>query len=414
MPSENDDPWTLRQVVVHKKSLHAAERWELTGGKRAFGKSVRRYFIKKTDAVKKARELVAEYRAHGSRASELSDTQRVDAVKAIELIGEKKLTLQSAVAFFLKHGPKEKTGDVKSAVMVFLSTRGVSQKEFENPRKHRCLEARGKTYMGYSWKHRVDLSYRLRPFVKRWGGETLGIMTLQRIELQNWLKEEFANLTTLDNHRRTIHSFFSWAISENLAVENPATRWRELSRQLKVERTSKKPGILSVKDLRTLLQAAQAGDRELIACFAIGAFSGIRTEELAGLEWGMIKNEFIHVPASLAKTSDARDIPIHPTLKTWLDLLHRGKETDRVLPADFEKRRRALCKKKNIKWPPNALRHGFGSYRYADTEDIAKTSFEMRHENPETFRRHYLNRGISKEEAQKYWALKPLKRGEKE
>lgn len=414
MPAENDDPWTLRQVVVHKNSLHAAERWELTGGKRAFGKSVRRYFVKKSDALKKARELAAEYRSHGSRASELSDTQRADAVKAYDLIGDTKLSLEAAVTFFLTHGPKEKSGDVKSAVMTFLKSRGVSQEEFDNPKKHRCPEARKKTYMGYSWKHRVDLSYRLRPFVKKWGGEPLGIMALKRIELQNWLKQEFANLTTLDNHRRTIHSFFSWAISQDLVTENPAKRWRELSRHLKEERKSKKPGILLVKDLLTLLKAAQAGDRELIAYFAIGAFSGIRTEELAGLEWSMIKKEFIHVPAALAKTSDACDIPIHPTLKTWLGLLHRGKETDRVLPADFEKRRRALCKKEKVKWPPNALRHGFGSYRYAHTGDIAQTASEMRHENPETFRRHYLNRGISKDEAEQYWALKPNKHGQKD
>jgi integrase len=413
MPTNNDDPWRLRQIVVHKNSLHAAERWELTGGVRVFGKTVRKYFAKKSDALKKARELVADYRAHGRKASELSDTQRVDAVKAFELIGGKRISLQAAVDFYFKHGPKGKKGDVKTAVMTFLETRGVSLLEFEKPGKHRCIEARGKTYKGYSWKHRVDLAYRLRPFVKRWGGEPLGVMALKRTELQSWLQEEFANLTTLDNHRRTIHSFFSWAISQNLAAENPAKRWRELSRQLKVERLSKKPGILTVKDQQTLLQAAQAGDRELIAYFAIGAFSGIRTEELSGLEWSMIKKEFIHVPASLAKTSEARDIPIHPTLMTWLGIVHRGKEADRVLPADFEKRRRAICKKEKIKWPANALRHGFGSYRYAHTGDIAQTACEMRHEDPGTFRRHYLNRGISKEEAEQYWALKPIKAGKK-
>lgn len=414
MPAKNDDPWTLHQIVVHKNSLHAAERWELTGGVRVFGKPVRRYFAKKSDAQKKARELAADYRAHGRKASELSDTQRVDAVKAFELIGGKPLSLQAAVAFYLKHGPKEKTDDVKTAVMKFLETRGVSHLELEKPGKHRCIEARRKTYKGYSWRHRVDLAYRLRPFVEKWGSEPLGAMTLKRTELQTWLQQEFDSLTTLDNHRRTIHSFFSWAISQNLATENPAKRWRELSRLLKVERKSKKPGILSVNDMQTLLQAAQAGDRELIGYFAIGAFSGIRTDELRGLEWNMIKKELIHIPAWLSKTGDASDIPIHPTLKTWLDLLHRGKEKDRVFPTDFEQRRRALCKKKEIKWPANALRHGFGSYRYAQTGNFEQTSCEMRHENPETFRRYYLNRGISREEAEQYWALKPIKGSGKE
>jgi hypothetical protein len=393
--------------VVHKNSVHAMERWELRGGKRAFGRPVRRYFSTKSAATKKARELAEEFRAHGSRATDLSDTQRADAVKAFNLLGERSGSLLAAVEFFVKHGPKKNSLDVETAVFRFLETRGVSRAEFDNPRKHREPEARQRRYKGYSWKHRVDLVHRMRPFVKKWGSDPVSVLALKRTEIQTWLQETCKSPTTIDNHRRTIHSFFCWAASQNLASDNPAKRWHELSTLLKDAKKRKRPGILTVEALGSLLKFARAGDPEILPCLVIGAFSGIRTEELAGLTWGLIGPDMIHVPSWLSKTGEERDIRLHPTLKKWLNVIPRREDNARVLPGDFGKRRRQLCIALKLKWPSNALRHSFGSYRYADTEDIAATAFEMRHEDPQTFRQHYLNRGISKETARKYWELSP-------
>lgn len=411
MANGDKDPWTIRQIVVHKNSVHAAERWELRGGVRAFGRPIRRYFSTKTAATKKARELVEEFQSHGRKASDLSDAQRADAVKALTLLGPDSGSLTAAVEFFLKHGPKKNSCDVETAVYRYLETRGVSRKEFDNPRKHREPEARKRRFKGYSWKHRVDLAHRMRPFVKKWGSFPLSVLSLQRTEIQAWLDATWSTPTTIDNHRRTIHSFFAWAISQNLASENPAKRWLELSTLLKDGKKRKRPGILTVEVLASLLKAARTRDPQILPCLVIGAFSGIRTEELAGLKWGLIGPDSIHIPEWLAKTGEARDISLHAVLKLWLTVIPRGKDEEEVLPGDFGKRRRQLCDSLKLKWPANALRHSFGSYRYADTGDIAATAFEMRHEDPQTFRKHYLNRGISRETARKYWALTPFELG---
>lgn len=407
MANSDKDPWTIRQIVVHKNSVHAAEKWELRGGTRLFGRPIRRYFATKTAATKKARDLAGEFRAHGSQATGLSDTQRADAVKAFNLLGGDAGSLLAAVEFFVKHGPKKNCCDAETAVFRFLETRGVSRKEFDNPGKHREPEARKRRYKGYSWKHRVDLVHRMRPFVKRWGSDPISVLALKRTEIQEWLQETCKTPTTIDNHRRTIHSLFAWSISQDLASENPAKRWHELSTLLKDGKKRNRPGILTVAELGSLLKSALENDSEILPCLVIGAFSGIRTEELTGLKWGAISKDMIHIPAGLAKTGEERDVTLHSTLKRWLNVIPRGKEGAKVLPGNFGKRRRLLCAALDLKWPANALRHSFGSYRYADTGDIAATAFEMRHEDPQTFRQHYLNRGISKETAIKYWRLVP-------
>jgi len=407
MANSDKDPWTIRQIVVHKNSPHAAEKWELRGGARVFGRPVRRYFMTKTEATKKARELAGEYRAHGSQATGLSDTQRADAVKAFKLLRDTSGSLLAAVEFFVKHAPKKSSCDAEAAVFRFLDTRGVSRKEFDNPGKHREPEARERRFKGYSWKHRVDLAHRMRPFVRKWGSDPISVLALKRTEIQEWLQETYKTPTTIDNHRRTIHSLFAWAISQNLASDNPAKRWHELSTLLKDEKKRRRPGILTVEALRSLLKYAREKDFEILLCLVIGAFSGIRTEELAGLKWELVGQDMIHIPSWLAKTGEERDITLHSTLKSWLKVMPRGKDNAKVLPGDFGKRRKHLCDDLNLKWPVNALRHSFGSYRYADTGDIAATAFEMRHEDPKTFRQHYLNRGISKDAARKYWEVVP-------
>lgn len=76
----------------------------------------------------------------------------------------------------------------------------------------------------------------------------------------------------------------------------------------------------------------------------------------------------------------------------------------RKLRIDLNKTR-----KSKLPWPANALRHSFGSYRYADSQSIDKTSFEMGHIDTQVTRKHYVNQRITRETAQEYWSLTPSK-----
>ena len=88
-------------------------------------------------------------------------------------------------------------------------------------------------------------------------------------------------------------------------------------------------------------------------------------------------------------------------------MVERGKADDLVVPSDFEDRRRALCRKLKLSWPHNALRHSFGSYRQVIVKNMHLVSEEMRHDDVETFKRYYLNRAITDNEAKEYWAIAP-------
>ena len=407
MPRKRKYPWGIRLVTVHAGTPHAATRWELRGGRGTFGKRIRLYFDTHSAALKKARELAAEFQAHGAQAVELAESERVDAVEALEMLRSRGASLREAARFFLKHSPQRKPCTVREAVIKFLSTRGVTEKELDEPGKHRQPEARARRYKNYSHKHRVNLTHRLRPFVESFGAEPLGVISAKRPELKAWLMEKYPNAVTLKNHRSTLHSFFEWAIEQGLMPENPAKPWKDLTAIFRDHQKRTKPGILKPGQLKQLLAGALASDKPMVAYFALGAFSGVRTEELGSIRWGAIKADSIHIASDIAKTGDARDIPIHPTLAKWLAVVERGKADDLVVPSDFEDRRRALCRKLKLSWPHNALRHSFGSYRQVIVKNMHLVSEEMRHDDVETFKRYYLNRAITDNEAKEYWAIAP-------
>ncbi len=407
MAKKRKYPWGIRLVTVHAGTPYAETRWELRGGRRTFGKRIKMYFDTQSAALKKARELAAEFQAHGAQAVELAESERVDAVEALAILRDRGASLREAARFFLKHSPQHKPCTVREGIVRFLETRGVSEKELDQPGKHRQPEARARRFKNYSHKHRVNLAYRLRPFVEDFGGEPLGVVSAKRPEIKAWLLEKYPNPVTLKNHRSTLHSFFEWAVEQRLMPENPAKPWKDLSAVFRDHQKRKKPGILNPGQLEKLLSEAIASDKPMVAYFAIGGFSGIRTEEIGSIRWGTIKPDSIHIASEIAKTGDARDIPIHPTLAKWLSVVERGKVDDFVVPADFENRRRELCRKLKLSWPHNALRHSFGSYRQAVVKNMHLVSDEMRHDDVETFKRYYLNRGITPEEAKQYWAIAP-------
>jgi integrase len=118
---------------------------------------------------------------------------------------------------------------------------------------------------------------------------------------------------------------------------------------------------------------------------AIQAFTGIRTAELARLDWQAVKlgRGHIEITAANAKTASRRIVPILPNLAAWLQLA--ANKTGKILPsgADYyhEQMREAAGKTKTAKMPAvelkhNALRHSFISYRVASIQNVAQVALE--------------------------------------
>jgi integrase len=160
----------------------------------------------------------------------------------------------------------------------------------------------------------------------------------------------------------------------------------------------------SVEQLTKLLAAAPP---DYLPVLAIGAFAGLRPEEINKLQWEDLDfhERTIRVNASAAKTRKKRFAEISDNLVTWLKP-YAGR-IGPVAPPNLQKLRRATMKTAKIeKWPPDVLRHSFASAHYAFHRDPARTAVIMGHRDQNMLLTHY--RDLMKpSEAAKYWQIAP-------
>ena len=145
-----------------------------------------------------------------------------------------------------------------------------------------------------------------------------------------------------------------------------------------------KPGSSSaVSQMRACLEAA-GSERRLTAYLALGAFAGLRTEEILRQQWEDI--DWIHGEIYVRQPKRVRGwrprhVEILPALRRHLE--HLALKEDKILPGarrSFHLLRRALMDKLGwSKWPSNCLRHSFKTYHSANFQDLPRTQLQMGH-----------------------------------
>jgi integrase len=170
---------------------------------------------------------------------------------------------------------------------------------------------------------------------------------------------------------------------------------------------------LSIFHLEELAFLLSTVEREWFPLIVLGAFQGLRPEEIApkqgsrqppkpgtaarkiappkpGLRWEHIDWEWnvIRIPKAVSKTRE-RVMPLHPVTRTWLEAHGAGPTwTGPVClrnPAEIHPRAttawgRALAQKFPARftgWPADALRHSFASYRNAVLRNLPQVAEEM-------------------------------------
>lgn len=421
MPKIEKPPFRIKRVIINARTRYASSKYQLLGRRSFFGRDVRQYFKTAAAATARGDQLVTEIRSHGNKATPFSDVERADAVKAMELL-HGITDLVTAAKFFIKYGPQKTDITIREAATKFAATRGMSSEVFNRKagswRPKTIRECQ--THTSHSEVHRWSIRTRLQRFLKAFGGEPIRSFGVREREIRDYLTNNFANPQTLQNHRATLQSFFAWAEEQKYLAGNPARPWTQQKQQLLAYSKQHKPGILRPTQLGDLLHLAESHDPEMIAYLAIGGYSGVRPDELSKLRWEDVKQDIIHIPASISKTGDESELSIHAPLARWLEVSR--KSSGSVAPTNCARRRLQLWrrlhgavasqagepKKTNFPdWPNDALRHSYGSYRFRATRDIALVCREMRHEDPATFRKHYLHRGLTVQEAEEYFAARP-------
>lgn len=251
---------------------------------------------------------------------------------------------------------------------------------------------------------------RLGAFAATFGDRQAATVTAKEIE--EWGNEK---CKTEANRRETlmrIHGLFAHAVKRRHIAVTPFA-------QLEMPRPSAaRATILSVSDCAKLLSSCPA--RSLPA-LAVQLFAGLRHAEAERLTWEKINFESGQLEVTQRKGVGRkrelkRFVDITPALKEWLKPYRqpggpifpegrsKGKVSSQAYRNDFSIAREQAG---ILEWDENTLRHCFGSYRLAETNDLKRTSVEMGHTNEQTTRQHYLN-AVTSADGKAYWNLRPL------
>jgi integrase len=245
-----------------------------------------------------------------------------------------------------------------------------------------------------------DLTTRLRRFKELMGNRIIAEITSGDVD--HWIQSLNLAAQSQNNFRAVLSAMWTFAVRRGYASANVI--------QFVDKTTVIRDHIptFSVEQLTALLATAPP---DYLPVLAIGAFAGLRPEEINKLQWEDLDfhERTIRVNASAAKTRKKRFAEISDNLLAWLQS-YAGR-TGRVAPRNLQKLRRATMKAANIeKWPPDVLRHSFASAHYAFHRDPARTAVIMGHRDQNMLLTHYRDL-MRLSEAAKYWQITPETRG---
>ena len=240
----------------------------------------------------------------------------------------------------------------------------------------------------YSELYRIDLKSRLGRFAEDFKQH---IHNVSASQISSWIHNLRLSRASMRNYRRVLHTFFEYAKSLGFCTSNPVV---ESARVRSLNASEVK--VFSPDELVRLLNAAED---DLIPVLVIGAFAGLRTEEVRRLRWEEVdfEHDLIHVGAKKAKTRSRRLVPLLPNLKAWLRSIP-GVKRGRVWKGDYRGElyyREMMCAKatgegklKPVPWRHNGLRHSFCTYRLSVIKNEAQVAFEAGN-SPAMIYRHY-------------------------
>jgi integrase len=354
------------------------------------GKRERAYFKTKDEADAEEDVKKIEVQNLGWRAAQIDDRLRLEALDASERLAPYGVSLTAVVTDYIRRrGSASST--VNELAALFLASRAKLQR---------------------SKKHLTSLRCLFKRFGASFPKERVSDLTSDQVE--DWLHELNVGPVTVNSYRTLLHSLFEYALRKKLCVENPVKA---------VERMTVKPdevGILTSVQLANLLKISVADVR---ATVALGAFAGIRPEEIKRLTWKEVCLEQgkITITAAKSKTAQHRYVKILPCLEAWLrpligtgsiqrDNFRRRYDEARRL-AGFAVRGNRPSRQEDeddgrVPWPPDALRHSFASYHLAKFQNAPALALELGHQSNKLIFSNYRRR-VTELEAIEYFNLMP-------
>lgn len=290
--------------------------------------------------------------------------------KAVKMLGQD--TVLDAVGFYVRHRADQITSKlVKTVVAELIVAKQARQK---------------------SVRYIDDLRTRLNRFADSFNTE---ISTITGPQIQAWFDGLNAAPQTLKNYRTVLFTLFSFAESRGYILKNsnPVADTENI-----VNHRDNDVEIYTPEKIGKLLNAAP---REFLPIIALGAFAGLRTSEIERLEWSSFDfaSGLIRVQGKV-RSAGRRIVPLLPNLSAWLKPFIAEGKVWTGTPQTLRDRRAETCKKAQVEWVDNGLRHSFISYRLALVQSVGQVALEAGN-SAQTVFKHY--RELVKPDAANAW-----------
>ena len=301
----------------------------------------------------------------------------------------------------------------RRAVVDFLAARASSTELL--PAVERFLEAKI-LKAGEETPYIKDLRSRLEGMAGAFPGCLIADITFE--DLRAWVDKRKAGKSVkfYIDLRSNLIEFWRWARIEGLTDGQAVTPPERLPA------AKREKGALRVASIDEVVEVLNAVADEWRAWVVLGAFAGLRPEEIApkpsrkkkdkrGLHCEDIDWRFgvIRVPAVVSKVEAPRVVPMSEALKAALAWagIEDGMTGPVVLRNPTEAKETARLGKLVFKsaWPKDILRHSFGSYRNAVVRNLEQVAEEMG-TSVKMLHAHYHN-PRAEEEGLEWFALRP-------
>ena len=192
-----------------------------------------------------------------------------------------------------------------------------------------------------------------------------------------------------NNLRDQVVTLFRFARSQRYLPKDRTTEAEDVTK-MKVAR--KTVDMFTPEELRIIIENTRP---VWLPWVLISAFAGIRTFEVMRMDWASVRwdQKLIDLPPEVTKVNERRIIPmcdaLIEALTPWRNAT--GPVCQDKVPQREIEQIMAKVKKTHpgFRWKHNALRHAYGSYRTALTQNIPQVALEMGN-SIQMVKRHYL------------------------
>jgi integrase len=381
--------------IVRERS-RGKNRFKISGYYVA-GKRIRKYF--KTYEAAETFIHVEKIRREnlGKRATHIDGALAEDAVRALDALKSTPYTLFDAARIVAQAHTKLKPHSVRIDDAIDEHVAAIERRNRSasvNDSVDQFIANR--RAKGKSEIYIRDLETRLGRFKAAMGKRLVADIT--STDVDQWIQSLNVGPQTQNNFRAVLSAAWTFALRQGYTTAN-IIKWVDKSQVVRDHVAT-----FSVEQLRNLLEAASVS---YLPALAIGAFAGLRPEEINKLRWEDLDfhERTIRVNASAAKTRKKRFAEISENLVKWLRPC--AGRVGRVAPPNLRKLRCQTMKKAGInRWPQDVLRHSFASAHYAAYKNPAHTALLLGHRDQNMLLTHY--RDLMKpSDAARYWTLAP-------